>query len=115
MIRSRGVLCGLCPRAQRGSPRTLTRQPCLPCEATEKGWGEIQIHGAYLGDVPRDGRVIEVLPLVEVGVALHGGGVGAALCPNALARSARRAHRASGRPWWLSAKTQQDACATRTS
>ena len=43
-------------------------------------------HGrTYLGDVPADGRVIEVLPLVEIDVVLHAVGVGAALltriCP----------------------------------
>ena len=34
---------------------------------------------SYLGDVPSDGRVIEVTPLVEIGFVLHRGGVGAAL------------------------------------
>ena len=56
------------------------REPCTQDGAPHRLVTRQIRHGrTYLGDVPADGRVIEVLPLVVVGVVLHLGGVGTAL------------------------------------
>ena len=51
--------------------------------------------GTYLGDVPADGRVIEVLPLVEVRIVLDARGVRAALLTPQIIRGAQTAFRIS--------------------
>jgi hypothetical protein len=49
------------------------------CQSKHKCTCTYKRAGCHLGDVEGDGRVIEVLPLVVVGIVLDGGGVGAAL------------------------------------
>lgn len=59
------------------------------CQSKHKCTCTYKRAGCHLGDVEGDGRVIEVLPLVVVGIVLDGGGVGAALDSRKLRGEAR--------------------------
>ena len=62
---------------ERNSEHTDT--VCHECQRKHQCTCTYTRAGCHLSDVEGDGRVIEVLPLVVVGIVLDGGGVGAAL------------------------------------